>query len=203
MNEQLEQCRAPQKVAILDCCQSGGFSLGFRTRGAKSASNPTALLNSRGVYVISSSGADESSYGGGTSVSDPLPSVFTGELVEALRTGRGDTGNDGIISMDELFHYVNKRVRLDDLEPSIDIRTPVSGARNTAVLFLVSRQNQANTGLLKDLEYIAGKSDAIKRTALGALLGELAAQQASAITRWQQVALLPLNEGKKPYSNPR
>lgn len=433
VNEQLEQCRAPQKVAILDCCQSGGFSLGFRTREAKSASKPTALLNSRGVYVISSSGADESSYGGGTSVSDPLPSVFTEELVKALRTGRGDTGNDGIVSMDELFHYVNERVRKrelstpqipvmsadkvnsridlarcyvgpplpavtisheaqptpshpptrlignktsqelwpllldyyrecleasvssmsllsvdevneryvclpgserllsgdlddtgsislpeeaadlveqanqedaelwygypavvlmtapsgepyrtprfaplfirrvevvadaqgprlkpygepkphhqlaadrldadaagemigtyqchwqggmhsqmvqeirtflreefalpdvqllrpDDLEPSIDIRTPVSGARNTAVLFLVSTRNQANTGVLKDLEHIAGKTDAISRTALGSLLDELAAQQASATTNWQQVAPLPLNEGQQ------
>lgn len=432
VNEQLEQCRAPQKVAILDCCQSGGFSLGFRTRDAKSASIPTAPLNSRGVYIISSSGADESSYGGGTSVSDPLPSVFTEELVEALQTGRGDTGNDGIVSVDELFHYVNKQVRKrelstpqtpvisadkvnsridlarcyvgpplppvatldppqptpphsptnrtdsknsqelwpmlldyyrkcikasissmplisldevderyvclpgterllsgdlddtgsiplpeeaadlveqairedtelwygypavvlmtkpngesyrtprfaplfirqvevvadaqgprlkpygepkphpqlaadrldadaakemirtyqshwqggmhsqlvqeiraflrelalsdvqplrpDDLEPNIDIRTPVQGARNAAVLFLVSHENQASTGLLKDLNYIVDNIDAINRTALGSLLDVLAAQQERATTDWQQVAPLPLNEGQQ------
>jgi RecA/RadA recombinase len=432
VNEQLEQCRAPQKVAILHCCQSGGFSLGFRTRDAKSASNPSALLNSRGVYIISSSGADESSYGGGTSASDPLPSVFTEELVDALRTGRGDTGNDGIVSVDELFHYVNQRVRKrklttpqipafsadkvnsridlarcyvgpplppvatpqapqpdaslpptpgagskspqelwrplldyyrkcikapmasmplmsiddaderyvclpgterllsgdlddtgsiplpeeaadlveqavredaelwygypavvlmtmpsgesyrtprlaplfirqvevvedaqgprlkpygeprphrqlvaerigaaaaqemistyqshwhggmhnqlvqevrvflheltlrdvqplrpDDLEPSIDARTPTQGARNAAVLFLVSHENQASVGLLKDLDHIADNLDDINCTALGSLLDVHTVQQKSATAGWQQVAPLLLNEGQQ------
>lgn len=31
VNERLEGCLAPQKVAVLDCCHSGGFALGFRT----------------------------------------------------------------------------------------------------------------------------------------------------------------------------
>lgn len=43
VNERLEACWAPQKVAVLDCCRSGGFALGWRTsdgrpqRTAKSA----------------------------------------------------------------------------------------------------------------------------------------------------------------------
>nr|WP_042186548.1 AAA domain-containing protein [Kibdelosporangium sp. MJ126-NF4]CEL17343.1 DNA helicase [Kibdelosporangium sp. MJ126-NF4]CTQ91429.1 DNA helicase [Kibdelosporangium sp. MJ126-NF4] len=115
VNEQLEQAAAPQKVAILDCCSSGGYSLGFRTRDAKSQEQPVAPITSRGVYVLSSSGADERSYGGGATPDGPTASVFTEELVDALRTGRGDTGNDGIVSVDELFHYVNQRVRKRDL----------------------------------------------------------------------------------------
>ncbi|ALG12507.1 caspase, EACC1-associated type [Kibdelosporangium phytohabitans] len=115
VNEQLEQAAAPQKVAILDCCQSGGYSLGFRTRNTKSPEPPVAPLTSRGVYVLSSSGADESSYAGNATSDGSTPSVFTEELVNALRTGRGDTGNDGIVSVDELFHYVNQQVRRRDL----------------------------------------------------------------------------------------
>jgi hypothetical protein len=111
LNELLEQCRAPQKVAIFDCCQSGGFSLGFRTHDTKSAGTASPPLRSRGVYIISSSGADEASYAGGMSVSGQQPSVFTEELVEALRTGQGDTDSDGIVSVDELFNHVNERMR--------------------------------------------------------------------------------------------
>jgi hypothetical protein len=31
VNEQLEQCWAPQKVVVIDCCRSGGFAVGLRT----------------------------------------------------------------------------------------------------------------------------------------------------------------------------
>lgn len=88
-------------------------------------------------------------------------------------------------------------LRPDDLEPNIDIRTPVQGARNAAVLFLVSHETQANTGLLKDLDYIADNIDAINRTALSSLLDVLVAKQESPTTGWQQVAPLPLNEGQQ------
>ncbi|MFI0466583.1 AAA domain-containing protein [Saccharopolyspora sp. 5N102] len=118
VNEQLEQCLSPQKVAIFDCCYSGGFSLGFRTRDAKSMSSSAAPVRGRGVFVMSSSGSDERSWGDGDSHPDPRPSAFTGEIIDALRTGRGDTGNDGIVSAEELFHYVADRVRkLELAEP--------------------------------------------------------------------------------------
>jgi uncharacterized caspase-like protein len=32
VSQQLEKCRAAQRIAILDCCYSGGFALGLRTR---------------------------------------------------------------------------------------------------------------------------------------------------------------------------
>ncbi|MHA6804646.1 caspase, EACC1-associated type [Salinifilum ghardaiensis] len=111
VNERLELCTAPQKVAVLDCCYSGGYSLGMRTRESKSSGRAPGLLNSRGVYVVSSSGPNEVSWGGEQSSSGPRPSAFTGEVVEALRTGRGDTDSDGVVSVEELFRYVNKQMR--------------------------------------------------------------------------------------------
>lgn len=133
VNEQLELCAAPQKVAILDCCYSGGFSLGFRTLESKSAS--TSLMRSRGVFVMSSSGLDERSWSGGAQA-ELQPSAFTGQLVEALRTGAGDTDNDGIVSADELFHYVNEQVRKLDLnEP----QTPAYSADKVNVRIGIAR----------------------------------------------------------------
>ena len=114
VNEQLEHCWAPQKVAILDCCLSGGFALGFRTddrvRGRAKSAAP-ALLNSRGVYVLSSSGALEESFSGVESEDGAAPSVFTGELVEALRTGKASRDGSSQVSVDDLFEHVNSRMR--------------------------------------------------------------------------------------------
>lgn len=114
VNEQLEHCWAPQKVAILDCCLSGGFALGFRTddrvRGRAKSAAP-ALLNSRGVYVLSSSGALEESFSGVESEDGAAPSVFTGELVEALRTGKASKDGSSQVSVDDLFEHVNSRMR--------------------------------------------------------------------------------------------
>lgn len=114
VNEGLEACWAPQKVAVLDCCLSGGFALGWRTRdeqperAAKSAA--LAPLTSRGVYVIASSGAAEDSFAGADTPDGPEPSIFTAQVVEALRTGKAGRDTGGHVSVDDLFDYVNRRM---------------------------------------------------------------------------------------------
>lgn len=109
VTEQLEHSRAAAKVAIFDCCFSGGFNLGFRTRESKSADAADPLTPS-GVYLVASSGLGERSWVDPRPV-DPRLSLFTAELVAALRTGRGDTGGDGIVDMEELALYVCEQVR--------------------------------------------------------------------------------------------
>ncbi|MFC3451373.1 caspase, EACC1-associated type [Amycolatopsis speibonae] len=129
VNEQLEESLAGRKVAIFDCCFSGGFSLGFRTTAKKSATHRAGPPQPRGVYVMSSSGMTEASWADPRVTSEPKLSLFTAELVEALRTGKGDTGGDGIISADELFHYVNDRVRQIPIgHPQQDYQVPVSSS---------------------------------------------------------------------------
>jgi hypothetical protein len=110
VNERLEVCPARQKVTIIDACESGGFAVGLRTRDAKGPRQ--ALLQSRGVYVVSSSGPGEASYSGpATSSGAPTPSVFTGEIIDAMRSGKADNDGDGKISIEDLFHYVSARLR--------------------------------------------------------------------------------------------
>ncbi|RLK58940.1 caspase, EACC1-associated type [Actinokineospora cianjurensis] len=114
VNERLEQCAAAQKIAVLDCCQSGGFTRGFATskKPRKEVVDAGPLLRSRGVYVLSSSSADEASFGGGVDQDgSPAPSLFTGEIVRALLTGVADRDGDGRIGVDELFQHVSEQVR--------------------------------------------------------------------------------------------
>ncbi|MCR3740351.1 Caspase domain-containing protein [Actinomadura glauciflava] len=117
VNELLEVCVAPQKVVMIDCCRSGGFAVGLRTTDgqrpgtAKSGEEP--LLSSRGVYVLSSSRAGQDSYAPVPAGDEVTPSVFTGQIVEALRTGRAGKDGSGEVSVVDLFHYVNRRMRGD------------------------------------------------------------------------------------------
>ncbi|MEU6381491.1 AAA domain-containing protein [Streptomyces sp. NPDC046909] len=115
VNEQLEQCWASQKVMMIDCCRSGGFAVGLRTSDrqsasvAKSAEQP--LLTSRGTYVLSSSRAGEDSYADVASTAEVRPSDFTAEVIEALRTGKVSKDGKGDVSVEDLFHHVNRRMR--------------------------------------------------------------------------------------------
>ncbi|MGP3951937.1 caspase family protein [Streptomyces sp. 7N604] len=115
VNEQLEQCWAPQKVMMIDCCRSGGFAVGLRTSDRQAASvaksGEESLLTSRGVYVLSSSRAGEDSYADTVSTAEVKPSAFTTEVIEALRTGKVGKDGSGEVSVDDLFHYVNRRMR--------------------------------------------------------------------------------------------
>lgn len=117
VNELLETCAAPQKVVMIDCCRSGGFAVGLRTsdgpRAGVAKSGEEALLTSRGVYVLSSSRAGQDSYAPDGTGGDVLPSVFTGQVVEALRTGKAGKDGSGEVSVVDLFHYVNRRMRAD------------------------------------------------------------------------------------------
>ncbi|WP_454198090.1 caspase, EACC1-associated type [Nocardia sp. Marseille-Q1738] len=115
VNTQLEQCVAPQKLLMIDCCRSGGFALGLRTddRTAKGGieSRERAPVEGRGVFVLSSSRADEDSFAGSPDAAVISPSVFTGEIVEALRKGDAAKPETGEVTVDDLFDYVNQRMR--------------------------------------------------------------------------------------------
>lgn len=119
VNDRLEECPAGQKVAILDCCLSGGFVHGFQVRddeppdsdrpGAKGG----AEGGPRGVFVLSSSGPAELSFVGTDDAGGPRPSRFTEILVTALRTGlSGAAARGGPVSVIQLQEHVQEQMRL-------------------------------------------------------------------------------------------
>lgn len=111
--DQLEDCRARRQVVLLDCCFSGAFAHG--AKGAESddvALGERLLGHGRGRVVLTASRASEYSFEG-----EPLPgasshgSVFTGALVEGLRSGAADSDGDGWVSVDDAYAYAFERVR--------------------------------------------------------------------------------------------
>ncbi|MFD9427774.1 MULTISPECIES: AAA domain-containing protein [unclassified Streptomyces] len=119
LNDALEECVAPQKVVMIDCCRSGGFAVGLRTSdrqadGSVAKSGERPPLTSRGVYVLSSSRAGEDSYADAGGGDDVKPSAFTGEVIEALRTGKVSKDGGSAVTVSDLFHYVNRRMRAQD-----------------------------------------------------------------------------------------
>jgi uncharacterized caspase-like protein len=134
VHNQVENCRARSKILLLDCCYSGAYLKGYRPRAGDQVDLDPML--GRGWAAITSSRAIEYSYEDGTSdiAGTARPSVFTSALVEGLRTGDADQDGDGLISVDDLYDYVLKRVRertpVQTPEKKGDVRGDLIIARN-------------------------------------------------------------------------
>jgi hypothetical protein len=110
LSARLDECRA-QQIVILDCCYSGTFARGTKAAGdldlQQLVSEPA-----RGRVVLTASRSTESSFEGDPRLpGGPVGSVFTSALVEGIRSGAADHNDDGVISIDEAFHYAYRRVR--------------------------------------------------------------------------------------------
>jgi YVTN family beta-propeller protein len=112
-----QRSRAQRVVLLLDCCYGGAFERGLLARAAGGIDvgdqfRPAQLGESRGRVVITASTAMEYAFEGGR-LSDgaAAPSVFTGALVEGIRSGAADRDQDGYVALDELYDYVYDRVR--------------------------------------------------------------------------------------------
>jgi peptide/nickel transport system substrate-binding protein len=110
--DRLEECRARRQVVIFDCCFSGAFAGGSKG-GDELRLDERLHAESRGRVVLTASRATEYSFEGepvaGSEVSS---SVFTRCLIDGLRTGDADRGNDGYVSVDEAYAYVFEQLRL-------------------------------------------------------------------------------------------
>ncbi|HYW86375.1 MAG TPA: caspase family protein, partial [Chloroflexota bacterium] len=104
--------RSPSRhiVLLLDCCYSGAFTRGMRSRGASNV-EVMERFHGRGRAVLTASSAMEYAWEGDEISGDGLPSVFTGAVVRGLETGEADRDGDGQISVDELYDFVLERVR--------------------------------------------------------------------------------------------
>jgi outer membrane protein assembly factor BamB len=109
--EQVHRCRARRILLLLDCCYSGAYSKGQRPKAESRAD--IRPFEGRGRAVITSCTALEYDLEVDTRrvTGNAAPSVFTSALAEGLRTGQADGDGDGLVSVDELFTYVLKRVR--------------------------------------------------------------------------------------------
>ncbi|CAN5864147.1 hypothetical protein BH20ACT6_BH20ACT6_05360 [soil metagenome] len=118
VNRLMRRSRAQRIVLLLDCCYGGAFERGAVSRadddvhvGDQFAQG--SLGGGRGRVVITASSAMEYALEGAdlTAGGRPAPSLFTGALVEGLRSGEADRDQDGQIGLDELYEYVYDRVQ--------------------------------------------------------------------------------------------
>ncbi len=110
LSDQIGRCRSKRIVVLLDCCFSGSFPFGSRTRAVEQV-NIQDHLGGHGRAVITASNSIEFAYEDDELTGIGQPSFFTGAVVEALESGKADRDGDGLISVDELYDYVYDRVR--------------------------------------------------------------------------------------------
>jgi uncharacterized caspase-like protein len=108
LNEQLEDSRGRRQILMLDCCHSGAFA-----KGTKGESNLALAkrFEGRGRVVLTGSRGTEYSFEHDDVVGDGAASVFTGSIVEGLRSGAADRDGDGLVTVNELYEYVYDEVR--------------------------------------------------------------------------------------------
>jgi len=109
ISDAMRECRARQKVLILDCCYSGAFPADNPAKGDTTV-NTLERFAARGRAVLTASDATQYSFEGAAVSGEGSQSVFTRFLVEGLVTGQADLDNDGDIALDELYGYAYERV---------------------------------------------------------------------------------------------
>jgi hypothetical protein len=108
---QMDGSRSRRILVVIDCCYSGAFLKGYRSRGGEEV-DVRDHLDGRGRAVITASRATQYAFEADElTAADDTPSVFTSGLVEGLRTGAADRDGDGWITVDELYDYVYDHVR--------------------------------------------------------------------------------------------
>jgi uncharacterized caspase-like protein len=109
INGLLRQCKAKYKLCIADACHSGSM---LSTRSTEANSNTIAGFYSAlaqaqaGTALIMSSKSEETSL----EASGLRQGVFSHFLIRGLK-GEGDTNNDKIVTIQELFEFVYQNVR--------------------------------------------------------------------------------------------
>jgi uncharacterized caspase-like protein len=98
--------RCKRQILILDCCFSGAFAQGMTAKDDGTVDVQTQLGGEGRAVLTSSSSTQYSFEQQGSDLS-----VYTRYFVEGIETGAADIDRDGVISIDELHEYTQKKVQ--------------------------------------------------------------------------------------------
>ncbi|MDI2126034.1 caspase family protein [Yinghuangia seranimata] len=136
----MEESAAKRIVLLLDCCYSGAFEFGGRS--AAPQVDVKRLLGGRGRVVLTAATSLQVAYETEARSRDAAePSVFTSAVVRGLRTGDADLDGDGLISVQELFTYVEQAVR--EKRPNQTPTMSIDDAQGT--IYLADSPRKAST----------------------------------------------------------
>jgi len=107
ITREIGNCRAKNQVIILDCCFSGAF--------IKASGDGAAGSN---VAVLTASDNTEFAWEDEASPGELEHSVFTHHLIQGLKTGEADADKDELISVRELYDYINKKMASSKQNPT-------------------------------------------------------------------------------------
>ncbi|MFD4393771.1 SpoIIE family protein phosphatase [Kitasatospora sp. NPDC058478] len=121
--DRMEQSRSWRTVLLLDCCYSGAFAKGMRSRGEPDVDLSEAFQGNGRIVITSSTSLQYSYESEALSRRRDQPSVFTSAIVEGLRTGDADGDQDGYVSVDDLYRFVLRRVteQVPDQTPTLSV----------------------------------------------------------------------------------
>ena len=112
VNRLMSKCRSERIVLFLDCCFAGAFTAGVARRAGADTAGVKELFTGSGQFVIAASDAMQYSFESGRQVGEPPgPSAFTKALVDGLQSGEADRNEDGMISINEMYDYLEDRIR--------------------------------------------------------------------------------------------
>jgi hypothetical protein len=106
LRDQLAQCRATQKMLVLDCCHAGSAKSG-ESPGLSGAELGRAFRDARGLITLASCKRDETSQ----EWQEKGHGLFTHYLVQGLE-GAADFDRNGLVDSDELYRYTSDQVPL-------------------------------------------------------------------------------------------
>jgi uncharacterized caspase-like protein len=139
VNRLMNRCRSERIALFLDCCFAGAFTTGMTRRVGVDTAGVKEQFSGSGLFVITASDAMQYSFEGGRQVGQPPePSPFTKALVDGLRSGEADRDEDGQVSINELFDYLEDRIR--QTSPS---QTPTKSAFNQVGDWVIARSTRA------------------------------------------------------------
>lgn len=112
IHETMVRSSSRSQILILDCCYSGAFSKGWVSR-ADASVGIRQKLTGEGRIVLTASEAIQFAYEK-REPSGAVKSLFTSRIIEGMDGGQADLDGDGFISVDELYKYVEERIRSED-----------------------------------------------------------------------------------------
>lgn len=219
LNEQLEDSRGRRQILVLDCCHSGAFARGAKGEGELALGE---RFEGRGRVVLTGSRGTEYSFEHDQVVGESSSSVFTGALVDGLRSGDADQDGDGVVSVSELYDYAFDVVRGREARqtptlwtygaegdiavarsPRGTIVKPVALPEDLTMLLESARPRVRESGVHELAELLAGDDAGRALTARDAL-ERIAAEDVAGVAAAAKAALGagPEPSGPRPPSPP-
>lgn len=115
--KKMDESVSERQILILDCCYSGAFGRNARAGLGSSAGVSEAyheiIDNDSGIgkMVLTASDAIQFAFESGEVVGSAQNSLFTHYLIEGIRSGAADRNQDGDVTVDELYLYIDEQIR--------------------------------------------------------------------------------------------